>query len=246
MNTLASSLSSVGISAADRYQLIAQREQLDRTLPKTGDASSSNTDSTNKKATATTGTQTQQLTPEQQRQIDQLQQTDQRVRAHEQAHIAAGRGVVTSGPNYTYTYGPDGKAYATGGEVGIDTSAESKPQDNIDKGIRIQAAALAPRDPSATDYRVATIGGQIELKGRTELAEQKRSEASNSQGTAKTGQSSQSNPAAEESPGVANDTEPTASATGSSATRVPSLANAYSQNLSASGGSSASIFSAYA
>jgi hypothetical protein len=116
----------------------------------------------------------QELTPAAQREVARLQQIDREVRAHEQAHISAGRGVVTSGANFSYTYGPDGKQYAVGGEVGIDTSAEEKPEANIDKGIRIQAAALAPRDPSAQDYKVAAIGSQLEARGHAELAQQKR------------------------------------------------------------------------
>lgn len=114
------------------------------------------------------------LTPEQQQRVKELQQTDRTVREHEAAHIAAGAGVVTSGPTYTYTYGPDGKAYAVSGEVGIDTSAEDKPEDNIDKGVRIQKAALAPRDPSPQDYRVAAVGAELESTGRDDLAQQQR------------------------------------------------------------------------
>ena len=89
---------------------------------------------------------TQQLSVEELKRVAELKATDAKVRAHEMAHMAAGQGVVTSGPSYTYAYGPDGRAYAVGGEVGVDTSPESNPQANIDKGRRIQAAALAAGD----------------------------------------------------------------------------------------------------
>ena len=92
------------------------------------------------------------------------------MRAHEQAHIAAGRDVITSAASFTYTNGPDGKQYAVGGEVGIDTSSESKPEANISKGERIQAAALAPVDPSSQDYQVAAVGVQLVAQGEAELA----------------------------------------------------------------------------
>ena len=49
--------------------------------------------------------------------------------------------------------------------------------------MRIQAAALAPRDPSSQDYRVAAIGTQLEAQGRIDLAQQQREDnvsASNS------------------------------------------------------------------
>ncbi|MBS0322649.1 MAG: hypothetical protein JSR19_02250 [Proteobacteria bacterium] len=117
------------------------------------------------------------LTPAQQRQIEQLKQIDQNVRAHEQAHIVAGRDLIRGGPSFTYTYGPDGKTYAIAGEVSIDTSRERQPRDNISKGQRIQAAALAPRDPSPQDYRTASIGEQMETQARIELARQQEQDA---------------------------------------------------------------------
>src|SRR5512147_909818 len=101
--------------------------------------------------TSPRGGAVRELNPAEQRQVTRLKEIDQNVRAHEAAHMRAGHGVVTSGASYTYTYGPDGKAYAVGGEVGVDTSAEAKPQANIDKGQRIVAAALAPSDPSPQD-----------------------------------------------------------------------------------------------
>ena len=168
MTTLGVSLNTAGISQAKGVELVAQREQLDATLPRSKD-----------KATAAQAELQQsarqrfapkELTPEQQQQVAELQQIDRMVRAHEQAHLSAGYGVVTSGANFSYTYGPDGRQYAVGGEVGIDTSAEEKPEANIDKGIRIQAAALAPKDPSPQDYRVASIGSQLEARGRSDLS----------------------------------------------------------------------------
>ena len=117
-----------------------------------------------------------ELTPEQSRQVSELRQIDRQVREHEAAHLRSGSGVVTSGASYSYAYGPDGKQYAVGGEVGIDTSPGQKPEANIDKGQRIQIAALAPRDPSPQDYRVASVGGQLEMQGRSDLSEQKAQE----------------------------------------------------------------------
>jgi len=118
-----------------------------------------------------------ELSPEQQRQIAALKATDLRVRNHEQAHISAGQGVVTSGAQYTYTTGPDGVRYAVAGEVGIDTSRERKPEANIDKGQRIQSAALAPADPSPQDRRVAAVGAELVADGQSELNAQRQQQA---------------------------------------------------------------------
>jgi len=168
MATLGISLNTVGISQAKGVELVAQREQLDATLPRDNSSNSSAPAAEQQPTRQKPGPKV--LTPEQQRQVAELQQIDRTVRAHEQAHLSAGRGVITSAANFSYTYGPDGRQYAVGGEVGIDTSAERKPEANIDKGVRIQAAALAPKDPSPQDYRVASIGGQLEAQGRSDLA----------------------------------------------------------------------------
>ena len=115
-----------------------------------------------------------QLSAEEQRRIAELEKTDKAVHAHEAAHLAAAGGLAVSGASYTYVYGPDGKRYAVGGEVGIDTSAESKPQANIDKGRRVRAAAMAPADPSPQDYAVASAGDQLVALGRRQLAAEQR------------------------------------------------------------------------
>ncbi|MFC7408541.1 putative metalloprotease CJM1_0395 family protein [Hydrogenophaga atypica] len=117
---------------------------------------------------------TQQLTEAELKRVAELKATDAKVRAHEMAHMAAGQGVVTSGPSYTYAYGPDGRAYAVGGEVGVDTAPEQSPQANIDKGRRIQAAALAPAEPSGQDLRVAAAGRALQAEGVRELARLQR------------------------------------------------------------------------
>lgn len=121
-----------------------------------------------------------ELSAEQQRQITELKATDLRVRNHEQAHISAGQGVVTTGAQYTYTTGPDGVRYAVAGEVGIDTSREQKPEANIDKGQRIQSAALAPADPSPQDRRVAAVAAKLVADGQGELNAQRQQQAAES------------------------------------------------------------------
>lgn len=114
------------------------------------------------------------LTPEQQQRVRELQATEQKVRAHEAAHMAAGSGVVTGGPRYSYTYGPDGRAYAVAGEVSLDMSRERDPQATLEKAQRIQAAALAPADPSPQDLRVAARGRALQAEAQQELAQQQR------------------------------------------------------------------------
>ncbi len=198
---LASSLQSIGISQARGVDLPMLRDQNNATLPKskggvTASADNSGGESSGAGA-ATRFTASQELTAAQQRQVARLQQIERDVIAHEQAHIAAGHGLITSGPNYTYTYGPDGKRYAIGGEVGIDTAAERKAEANIDKGIRIQAAALAPKDPSAQDYQVAAVGEQLETQGRTDLIQEQRQQQAEAEATAQAHREAEQTPTTE-------------------------------------------------
>lgn len=174
--SLASPLATVGFSAANTRQLAAVRDSIDNTVgssrQRTPESDDAKTAARRDKQAAET-----ELSPQEQRRIAELKRIDAAVRAHEQAHIAVGRELITSGPNYEYTYGPDGKRYAVGGEVGIDTSPEREPEANIDKGQRIQDTALAPVDPSPQDYRVAATGKQLEDQGRRDLRAERAAEA---------------------------------------------------------------------
>lgn len=111
----------------------------------------------------------EELTPEQQRQIEALKQTDARVHRHEQAHIAVGGDLIRGGATYSYTIGPDQKRYAVAGEVSIDTSPANTPEATIPKAQHIHATALAPADPSPQDRGVASIAVQMENKARSEV-----------------------------------------------------------------------------
>lgn len=174
--SLASPLATVGFSAANTRQLAAVRDSIENTVgssrQRTPESDDAKTAARRDKQAAET-----ELSPQEQRRIAELKRIDAAVRAHEQAHIAVGRELITSGPNYQYTYGPDGKRYAVGGEVGIDTSPEREPEANIDKGQRIQDTALAPVDPSPQDYRVAATGKQLEDQGRRDLRAERAAEA---------------------------------------------------------------------
>lgn len=109
--------------------------------------------------------------------VAKLKARDSEVRAHESAHIAAGAGVVTGGASFTYQKGPDGSLYAIGGEVPIDTSTESSPQATIQKMQKVQAAALAPADPSPTDIKVASTASMLEARAQEELRKEQEEES---------------------------------------------------------------------
>lgn len=112
----------------------------------------------------------QDLTPEEQEQVDQLKSRDQEVRRHEQAHLGAAGGFAQGGPTFTYQQGPDGQRYAIGGEVQIDTSpVEGDPEATIQKARVIQAAALSPAEPSSQDKAVAAAAAALLQSAQQEL-----------------------------------------------------------------------------
>jgi SprA-related family len=106
-------------------------------------------------------------------QVHQLQARDREVRQHEQAHLAASGGLAVSGPSFTYQKGPDGVSYAIGGEVNIDVSPGSTPEETIARAKTIQAAALAPASPSGPDRAVAAQARQMEQDARIAQNQQK-------------------------------------------------------------------------
>jgi hypothetical protein len=118
-----------------------------------------------------TGTTTGAQTPQAQQQLQKLKQSDSNVRKHEAAHQAAGGGNAGAA-SFTYTRGPDGKSYATAGEVQVDISPETEPSATISKMEQVKAAALAPDDPSPQDLRVAAQADALKLKAQSELRQQ--------------------------------------------------------------------------
>ncbi|HEX5755644.1 MAG TPA: putative metalloprotease CJM1_0395 family protein [Arenimonas sp.] len=111
-------------------------------------------------------------------QLAELKATDAAVRAHEAAHLAAAGSHATSGPSYSYERGPDGRRYAVGGEVGIDTSpVRGDPEATIAKARQVERAALAPAEPSGQDLRIAAAARATAQQAQLELAQQQRAEA---------------------------------------------------------------------
>jgi hypothetical protein len=113
--------------------------------------------------------------------VRQLQSRDLTVRTHESAHIGAGGGVVTGGAHFTYQKGPDGRNYAIGGEVGIDSKpVPGNPGATVTKMAQVKSAALAPAQPSPADLSVASSATQIESEARLEMT---RNQAYQAQGS---------------------------------------------------------------
>ncbi len=117
----------------------------------------------------------QELSERQRQQLQDLKRRDAQVKAHEQAHLSAAGNLAKGGASFDYETGSDGKRYAVGGEVNIDTSRVSDdPQANLNKAQQIRRAATAPADPSAQDRSVASEAARMEAQARVELSAQVR------------------------------------------------------------------------
>jgi len=115
--------------------------------------------------------------------VAELKATDARVRAHEAAHMAAAGGLAKGGPSFSYQQGPDGKAYAVGGEVSIDSGGvPGNPKASLAKARQIQQAALAPSDPSPQDRAVAAAAAAMAAQALGELSVQDRPQEPNGKG----------------------------------------------------------------
>lgn len=111
-----------------------------------------------------------QLLQAEQNEIRELAARDREVLAHEQAHMAVG-GQYAGSMSLSYERGPDGRLYAVGGEVSIDTApVPGDPQATIDKMEQVRRAALAPAEPSSQDRAVAAQAAQLIAQARAEMA----------------------------------------------------------------------------
>lgn len=141
-----------------------------------GTDEASKSEQSNPSATSAKGLDGQELTEEEQAEVEDMKARDTEVRTHENAHKSAG-GQYAASPSYTYETGPDGKRYITDGEVSIDVGKEDDPQDTIEKMQVVKRAAMAPAQPSSQDRQVYAEASQKEAEARQELAQEKQEEA---------------------------------------------------------------------
>jgi len=109
-------------------------------------------------------------------QIQELVNREKEVIMHEQAHQSAG-GEFTGAASYTYTTGPDGKRYISGGEVSINTPQTDDPEEAVRIMERVKAAALAPANPSGQDIKVAASAASKQMKAQMEISAKRAEKA---------------------------------------------------------------------
>jgi len=86
--------------------------------------------------------------------LEKFKNKDAEIRTHEQAHATIGH--TTTPISYNYQEGPDGKMYAVGGSVRLDTSIPNDPKAAAFKLDMLQKAAMGPTDLSGADTAIAS------------------------------------------------------------------------------------------
>jgi len=120
------------------------------------------------------------LTDEEYKEVEELKRGDSEVRQHEQAHLASAGQYAKGGALYKFQVGPDGRRYAVGGEVSIDTAkVKDNPDATIAKAQTIRRSANAPAEPSSQDRQVAAQATQMEAQARAEKVEEPDNKNSN-------------------------------------------------------------------
>ncbi len=85
--------------------------------------------------------------------LEKFKQRDSEVKTHEQAH--ASNANTTAPISYNYQVGPDGKLYATGGHVRLDTSIPKDEKEASFKLDQLQKAASSNSELSSADAQIA-------------------------------------------------------------------------------------------
>ena len=88
-----------------------------------------------------------------QRVVSKFKNTDTMIKAHEQDHASST--TTTTTIQYDYQMGPDGKMYAVGGEVRLDTSMPKDPKQAQLKLDELQKASNVSSGMSVADGSIA-------------------------------------------------------------------------------------------
>ncbi|MCL2025715.1 MAG: hypothetical protein FWG92_02790 [Leptospirales bacterium] len=106
---------------------------------------------------------------EKQRIIDELKIRDKEVKAHEMSHGTDPNLIKIGSPQFDYTIGPDGKAYATGGKVILSTGRPSSSEDALAKAESLKRAAMSPGDPSPQDFQALNAATAMASEAQNNL-----------------------------------------------------------------------------
>lgn len=123
-----------------------------------------------------TSSRTEELSAQQQREVQTLERTERQVRADERAQRAAA-GAYSDGVQLRYSVGPDGRRYVVAAEVALDvTPVPGDPAATLRKMEAIMRA-VSSGSSSISDQTDALAAEQLARRARAQLAAQRYAEA---------------------------------------------------------------------
>jgi len=112
------------------------------------------------------------------RELQRLRTTDREVRREARQHETLAGRLAAAGAKFDYEVGPDGRRYATEGDVRIRLSQGRTPEETLDIAEQAYRAATAPSTPSVRDrslaeqaVRMMSIAKQRAAESRADAAE---------------------------------------------------------------------------
>ncbi len=117
------------------------------------------------------------LSDNEQKAVNELKSRDKEVRLHEAEHMRNPELISVGGPKFTYAIGPDGKAYAIGGNVTLTTGKPKSPEDAMQKAMALKNSSMGVGEPSSKDIGASISAGAmfqeafIKSRGITDISE---------------------------------------------------------------------------
>ena len=148
--------------SSDAQQMLSKDDDGDSAVEASSQTPDQDADAQGFSGTGGSSTASAGLTDAEKDLVKRLQARDGEVRQHEQQHMAAAGELAVGGPRYTYQIGPDGKSYAVGGSVMLDTSIDFSDPNAKAKAAKIRRAANASGDNSAADSAVSSRAAALE------------------------------------------------------------------------------------
>jgi hypothetical protein len=116
-----------------------------------------------------------ELSHEELQKLRELERKDQQVRTRDMAFLAAAGGAAGS-VSLEYETGPDGRRYAVGADIKLDTSAGATPEQTMAKARALRAATMSARSDSSTDASAAAKAVRMEAEARAEIERERAAE----------------------------------------------------------------------
>ena len=116
-----------------------------------------------------------ELSAEELQELRAMERRDQQVRTRDMAFIAAAGGAAGS-YSVQYETGPDGRRYAVGADVKLDTSEGATPEQTLAKARALRAATMSARGDSTTDASAASKATRMEAEARAEIERERAAE----------------------------------------------------------------------